>query len=90
MDDFHVSGLWNALLFWGGFFVGFIGLFLYHSLPILSIIVWIVGMGLIVFTIIKNVNQLKQKKQGIKTANLILKIFFLLLLIGLMIIMNFG
>ncbi len=90
MDEFHVSGLWNALIFWTGFLVGFIGLFVYSSSTVVSLILWIIGLALIIFTILKNINQIKQKQHGIKTANLILKIFFLFLLIGLMIIMNFA
>ena len=87
-NEFHISGLWNALMFWGGFFVGFIGLFVYKASNIVGFVMWFIGMALVILALRKNIQDMKVQK-GLSIMNIVLKIFFLLILIILMIVMNF-
>ena len=89
--EFHISGLGNALKFWGGVFISLISIAFFSIHWIAGHLVWLLGVYIIVRQIYRNYQESRMNpEKKIYLINMILKIIFLLALVGLLVFMDFN
>ncbi|MFH1591092.1 MAG: hypothetical protein ABIC95_04120 [archaeon] len=86
-EAFNPIGLVYGLAFWVGFIICFISLLFFSLHAAAGIVAWLAGAALIVFSASTTLKQVREGGQGaFPILNLILKIFFMLLALGIFVI----
>jgi type IV secretory pathway TrbD component len=81
-----IGGLGNSLIFFLGMIASIVGIVFAISYLLIGDLIWLVGSGLIVWTIARNAKQKHGK--GFKIANIVAKAFLLFLSLVIIVLVN--